>query len=108
RHSRRDEDHRHLDLRSCAGFRYAGGGHDVRHAAGDLAVRARLHHAYGTPLTMLELRLTQQSPIPLDAQIRCETGELLALVGPSGSGKSTILKTIACLMRGPVGRIVVN
>ncbi|HLU76765.1 MAG TPA: ABC transporter ATP-binding protein [Burkholderiales bacterium] len=57
---------------------------------------------------MLELRLAQQSPIPLDAQIRCETGELLALVGPSGSGKSTILKTIAGLMRGPVGRIVVN
>lgn len=57
---------------------------------------------------MLTLDIRQEKPIPLDAQIMCAPGELLALVGPSGSGKSTILKTIAGLMQGPVGRIVVN
>ncbi len=57
---------------------------------------------------MLELRLTQRTPIPLDAEIRCAPGELLALVGPSGSGKSTILKTVAGLIRGPSGRVCVD
>ena len=57
---------------------------------------------------MLELTLKQQTPIPLEAEFRCEQGELLALVGPSGSGKSTILKTIAGLIRGPRGNVRVD
>lgn len=45
----------------------------------------------------LQVRLRQQTPVPLDAAIACAPGELLALIGPSGSGKSTILQIIAGL-----------
>ncbi|NNE63183.1 MAG: ATP-binding cassette domain-containing protein, partial [Gammaproteobacteria bacterium] len=45
----------------------------------------------------VRVRLYQQQPIPLNVEIDCRAGELLALVGPSGSGKSTILRTIAGL-----------
>jgi molybdate transport system ATP-binding protein len=45
----------------------------------------------------LRLRLLQEAPIPLDAELACAPGELLALVGPSGSGKSTLLRCIAGL-----------
>lgn len=41
--------------------------------------------------------LHQEAPIPLDAEITCAPGEVLALVGPSGSGKSTVLRCIAGL-----------
>jgi molybdate transport system ATP-binding protein len=50
-------------------------------------------------------RLEQSAPIPLAADIACERGELLALVGPSGSGKSTILRCLAGLHR-PAGGYV--
>ena len=53
----------------------------------------------------LEARLEQVAPIPLAADIGCDGGELLALVGPSGSGKSTILRCLAGLHR-PAGGYV--
>lgn len=53
----------------------------------------------------LHLDLTQDSPIPLAAQIHCAPGEVLALVGPSGSGKSTLLRSIAGLYRPKSGVI---
>ena len=53
----------------------------------------------------LEARLEQLAPIKLSADIQCESGELLALVGPSGSGKSTILRCLAGLHR-PAGGYV--
>jgi molybdate transport system ATP-binding protein len=47
----------------------------------------------------LTVRLRQARPIPLDVELACAPGELLALVGPSGSGKSTTLRAIAGLYR---------
>lgn len=52
------------------------------------------------------LAIQQSRPVPLSAQLECEGGRLLALVGPSGSGKSTLLRLIAGLMRPDEGRIV--
>lgn len=53
----------------------------------------------------VKLKISQQQPIPLDVEIECRAGELLALVGPSGSGKSTILRTIAGLHQPDSGFI---
>lgn len=53
----------------------------------------------------LYLRVRQATPIPLDAELRCAPGEVLALVGPSGSGKSTLLRSIAGLHRPKKGLI---
>ena len=53
----------------------------------------------------LEVRLQQQSPIPLAVKLHCEPGELLAIVGPSGSGKTTILRMLAGLARPKEGSI---
>jgi molybdate transport system ATP-binding protein len=43
--------------------------------------------------------LQQESPIPLDVEFTCRSGEVLAIFGPSGSGKTTILRSIAGLYR---------
>jgi molybdate transport system ATP-binding protein len=53
----------------------------------------------------LEARLEQLAPIPLAADIACDRGELLALVGPSGSGKSTLLRCLAGLHRPSGGYV---
>ncbi len=53
----------------------------------------------------IHVRLQQSGPIPLDAELSCPPGEVLALVGPSGSGKTTILRAIAGLLRVRHGAI---
>ncbi len=53
----------------------------------------------------LRVRLRQKAPIPLDAEIACAPGEVLALVGPSGSGKSTVLRAIAGIYRPREGLV---
>ncbi len=55
--------------------------------------------------TGLNVRLRQSGPIPLDVDLTCQLGELMALVGPSGSGKTTILRTIAGLYRPAAGAV---
>lgn len=57
---------------------------------------------------MLEVDLVQTHPIALQATLRCEAGELMAVVGPSGTGKSTLLKTVAGLLQGARGTIRVG
>ncbi|MCT8971560.1 ABC transporter ATP-binding protein [Microbaculum marinisediminis] len=56
----------------------------------------------------LKAHIRQAKPIPLDADLSCAPGEVLALVGPSGSGKSTILRVIAGLYRPDEGRVGVG
>lgn len=41
----------------------------------------------------------QTAPIPLDVELACEPGRVLAIFGPSGSGKTTLLRAIAGLYR---------
>jgi molybdate transport system ATP-binding protein len=47
----------------------------------------------------LAARLQQDSAIPLDVNLACAPGQVLAIFGPSGSGKTTILRAIAGLYR---------
>src|SRR5919198_758574 len=56
----------------------------------------------------LRVRLRQDAPIPLDVELTCASGELVALVGPSGSGKTTVLRCIAGLHRPREGLIACN
>ena len=53
----------------------------------------------------LSVELIQESPVPIDAGLQCESGELLSLVGPSGAGKTTVLRAIAGLSRPTAGAI---
>lgn len=57
------------------------------------------------PNSDFSLTVRQTAPIPIDAELTCLGGELLALVGPSGSGKSTLLRMIAGLTHPASGRI---
>src|SRR5690606_23748787 len=50
----------------------------------------------------------QLLPMPLHSSLRCEAGELLALVGPSGAGKTSMLRVLAGLMRPQSGKVVVR
>lgn len=56
----------------------------------------------------LDVRLKQDTPIPLNVAFSCFDGEVLAMVGPSGSGKSTILRAIAGLYRPIEGCVTVK
>jgi molybdate transport system ATP-binding protein len=53
----------------------------------------------------LSVVLRQAGPIPLDVELACDPGEVLAIFGPSGSGKTTILRAIAGLVRPGRGRV---
>ena len=56
----------------------------------------------------LDLEVAQTHPMPLVGRLRCEPGELLALVGPSGAGKTSMLRVLAGLMRPESGRVAVG
>jgi len=58
--------------------------------------------------TALSVSLHQSAPIPLEVELQCARGELLALIGPSGSGKTTVLRTIAGLYRPQRGRVLAD
>lgn len=53
----------------------------------------------------VRISLVQKKPIPLDVELECQAGEVLALVGPSGSGKTTVLRSIAGLHHPEYGSI---
>ncbi|GIX34866.1 MAG: ABC transporter [Lysobacteraceae bacterium] len=61
-----------------------------------------------SPAPELAVRIGQDRPFPLQAELDCAGGELLALVGPSGSGKSTLLRMVAGLSRPARGRIALG
>ena len=71
-------------------------------------MRCRAASAAASSEAALSVRLAQEGPIPLAAELVCVAGEVLALVGPSGSGKSTVLRAIAGHYRPRAGRIAVN
>ncbi len=56
----------------------------------------------------LELSVEQTMPMPLSGALRCEAGELTALVGPSGAGKTSMLRVMAGLMRPQHGRVLIG
>ncbi|HEX5738069.1 MAG TPA: ABC transporter ATP-binding protein [Hydrogenophaga sp.] len=60
------------------------------------------------PDRALVAEVDQALPMPLHSSLRCEAGELLALVGPSGAGKTSMLRVLAGLMRPQSGKVVVG
>ena len=56
----------------------------------------------------LAVEVEQTLPMPLSGKLRCEAGELLALVGPSGAGKTSLMRMLAGLMRPQQGRVAVG
>ena len=61
-----------------------------------------------TEMAGLQVSLSQLAPIPLEVNLSCRPGEVVALVGPSGSGKSTVLRAIAGILRPAAGVVAVN
>ena len=53
----------------------------------------------------LVVEVNQSLPMPLSGALRCEPGELLALVGPSGAGKTSMMRVLCGLMRPEHGRV---
>ena len=58
------------------------------------------------PDLAIHINLHQKDSIPLDVELDCQAGELLALVGPSGSGKTTVLRSIAGLYQPQNANII--
>jgi putative ABC transport system ATP-binding protein len=56
-------------------------------------------------LTKIYGRGDAQTLALIDANLRVEQGELVALLGPSGSGKTTLLTSICCISEPTHGRI---
>lgn len=56
----------------------------------------------------LVAEVDQLLPMALHSSLRCEAGELLALVGPSGAGKTSMLRVLAGLMRPQSAKVVVG
>lgn len=56
-------------------------------------------------LTKVYGRGDAQTLALIDANLRVEQGELVALLGPSGSGKTTLLTSICCINEPTHGRI---
>ena len=56
----------------------------------------------------LVVEVEQAHPMSLSGSLRCEAGELLALVGPSGAGKTSLMRVLAGLMRPQHGRVAVG
>jgi len=61
-----------------------------------------------SPDLALQVSVEQASPMPLSGTLRCEAGELTALVGPSGAGKTSMLRVMAGLIRPLKGRVCVG
>ena len=53
----------------------------------------------------LKVRVQQEKPVSLNAEIYCAPGELIALIGPSGGGKTSLLRIIAGLAKPDDGHI---
>ena len=51
---------------------------------------------------------SEQLPIAKNLNLRCKTGELIALVGINGSGKSTLLRTLAGLQEPLSGSVSID
>lgn len=56
----------------------------------------------------LHVRLRQVAPVPLDVEVHCAAGDVLAIFGPSGSGKTSILRAIAGLATVADGHVRVD
>jgi molybdate transport system ATP-binding protein len=59
------------------------------------------------PTPCLQLDIEQTHPMPLRGHVRCNAGQMLALVGPSGAGKTSLLRVMAGLLRPQAGRVQV-
>ncbi len=68
----------------------------------------RRENETNTTTGTLQLRVRQDAPVPLDAELTCGRHELLSLIGPSGSGKTTLLQIIAGLRPCKSGEIRVG
>ncbi|HVR53925.1 MAG TPA: ABC transporter ATP-binding protein [Pseudorhodoferax sp.] len=56
----------------------------------------------------LQVEVDQTRPMPVHGSLRCDAGEMLALVGPSGAGKTSLMRILAGLMRPQRGSVVVG